>query len=180
MTSPRPEPKGNGPLARIRPNRTNDDDRVNPPPPWKVEGAPHPSGGGPEAPKKRPVWLRFGWMLLILLAINWIVSSFLLSPAPRTPVAYTYFLTQVDAKNVAEITSTGDTIEGSFTKKVTYTPTGSTKSESVDRFTTQRPSFAADNLFAKLQSNGVPVNANPPDAPAPVWQQLLVGFGPTL
>ncbi|MDT4994898.1 MAG: cell division protease FtsH, partial [Actinoplanes sp.] len=25
-----------------------------------------------------------------------------------------------------------------------------------------------------------PVNAKPPDAPAPVWQQLLVGFGPTL
>jgi len=124
--------------------------------------------------------MRFGWMLLILLALNWIVSSLILAPPPRTAVSYTYFLTQVDARNVADITSTGDTIEGTFTKKASYTPTGSKTAKEVDRFTTQRPSFADDNLFAKLQANGVPVNANPPDAPAPIWQQLLVGFGPTI
>ncbi len=182
MTSPGPDPKGAGPLARMRPpNRTNDDKRGSTPPPWKVEGAPHPAGDGPAGPKKpRPMWLRFGWILLVVLALNWIVSSFLLSPPSRTAVSYTYFVTQVTGKNVAEITSTGDTIEGTFTKKVSYTPTGATKAESVDRFTTQRPSFAADNLLAQLQANDVPVNANPPDAPAPVWQQLLVGFGPTI
>lgn len=119
-------------------------------------------------------------MLLVLLAVNWIISSFLLAPPERAPVSYTFFLTQVQAGNISEITSTGDRIEGAFTKKVAYTPTGEKKSEQVDRFTTQRPSFADDNLFAQLQSHGVPVNANPPDAPAPVWQQLLVGFGPTL
>jgi len=119
-------------------------------------------------------------MLLLLLALNWIISSFLLAPPSRTSVSYTFFLSQVQAANVAQITSTADTIEGTFTKAANYTPTGSTKAESVDRFTTQRPSFADDNLFALLQSNKVPVNANPPDAPAPVWQQLLVGFGPTL
>jgi len=42
----------------------------------------------------------------------------------------------------------------------------------VTRFRTQRPTFADDNLFQQLQSSGVPVNANPPDAGAPVWQQL--------
>ena len=31
-----------------------------------------------------------------------------------------------------------------------------------------------------MQSTGVRVNANPPDAGAPLWQQLLLGFGPTL
>ncbi|HEU4349900.1 MAG TPA: ATP-dependent zinc metalloprotease FtsH [Actinoplanes sp.] len=149
------------------------------PKPWRVEGAPGSRTGG-DAPRKRPAWLRFGWMLLLLLAINWIISSLLLAPEPRTPVSYTYFLTQVQAANVADITSTGDTIEGSFTKQVAYTPAGSSASEQVDRFTTQRPSFADDNLFAQLQANGVAVNANPPDAPPPVWQQVLVGFGPTL
>jgi cell division protease FtsH len=119
-------------------------------------------------------------MLLVLLAINWVISSVLLAPPERTSVSYTFFLTQVQAANVAEITSTGDTIEGQFTKKVSYTPSGETKAEEVDRFTTQRPSFADDNLFAQLQTNKVPVNANPPDAPAPIWQQILVGFGPTL
>jgi cell division protease FtsH len=149
----------------------------NDPKPWRVEGA--PDGGG-TPPKQRPVWLRFGWMLLLLLAINWILSSFLLAPEPRTPVSYTFFLTQVQAANVADITSTGDTIEGTFTKEVAYTPMGSKQSEQVDRFTTQRPSFADDNLFALLQANGVPVNARPPDAPPPIWQQVLLGFGPTL
>ena len=151
----------------------------NDPKPWRVEGAPGGDGRG-GTPSKRPVWLRFGWMLLLLLVVNWIVSSLLLAPEPRTPVSYTFFLTQVQSANVADITSTGDTIEGTFTKKVAYTPTGSKQSEQVDRFTTQRPSFAADNLFAQLQANGVPVNANSPDAPAPIWQQVLLGFGPTL
>jgi len=151
----------------------------NDPKPWRVEGAPGGDGRG-GTPNKRPVWLRFGWILLLLLVVNWIVSSVLLAPEPRTPVSYTFFLTQVQAANVRTITSTADTIEGTFAKKVAYTPAGQTKSEQVDRFTTQRPSFEQDNLFAQLQANGVPVNANPPDAPAPLWQQLLVGFGPAL
>ncbi|WP_246605961.1 ATP-dependent zinc metalloprotease FtsH [Paractinoplanes toevensis] len=147
--------------------------------PWRVEGA--PPSTDPEGPKKpRPAWMRFGWMLVVLLAINWIISSFLLSPPERTPVSYTFFLTQVQSANVKEITSTGDTIEGEFTKKASYTPSGETKAEEVDRFTTQRPSFADDDLFAKLQATNVPVNANSPDKSAPVWQQILVGFGPTL
>jgi cell division protease FtsH len=124
--------------------------------------------------------MRFGWLLLAMLAINWIISSFILAPPSRTAVSYTFFSTQVSANNIADITSTGDTIEGTFRAKTSYTPVGGKSAEQVDRFTTQRPSFADDDLFTKLQANGVQVNANPPDAPAPVWQQLLVGFGPTL
>ncbi|MDY7090487.1 MAG: ATP-dependent zinc metalloprotease FtsH [Actinomycetota bacterium] len=149
------------------------------PHPWRVEGAP-PSDppGGPKGP--RSSWLRFGGMLIALLALNWIISSIFLSPAERAPVSYTFFLAQVQADNVSEITSTGDTIEGQFKKETAYTPTGATKAEPVERFTTQRPSFADDNLFAELQADNVPVNANPPDAPRPIWQQLLIGFGPTI
>jgi cell division protease FtsH len=160
-------------------NRKASNDRP-PAPPWKVEG--HPDGDHSPTPPKpqRPAWIRFGWMLIVLLALNWVVSSFLLAPPSRTAVSYTYFLTQVNVKNIADVTSTGDTIEGSFTKKASYTPVGETKAVSVERFTTQRPSFADDTLFAQLLANGVPVNAKPPDAPAPIWQQLLVGFGPTL
>ncbi|MGX6600813.1 ATP-dependent zinc metalloprotease FtsH [Micromonosporaceae bacterium Da 78-11] len=159
--------------------KSRTDDRPGPHP-WRVEGAP-PGSTGPGTPKPpRPAWQRWGWMLVLLLAVNWVISSFLLAPPERTSVSYTFFLTQVQSANIAEITSTGDKIEGDFSKKVAYTPTGEKKSEQVDRFTTQRPSFADDSLFAMLQSNSVPVNANPPDAPRPIWQQLLVGFGPTL
>ncbi|WP_211192660.1 ATP-dependent zinc metalloprotease FtsH [Actinoplanes sp. TBRC 11911] len=155
------------------------------PHPWKVEGAPPGTPGSPGTqpggPKRpRSAWLRFGWVLILLLVINWIVSSFLLRPPERTHISYTFFVTQVQAANVKDITSTGDTIEGDFKASTAYTDNGQTKSEQVTRFTTQRPSFAGDNLLAQLQANGVPVNANPPDAPAPVWQQLLVGFGPTI
>src|SRR5689334_10667562 len=178
MSTPGPEQSGrpSGPLSRAGGSGRAGDDRPPAPPPWRVEGAP-PGSNGAKTP--RPAWQRFGWMLLVLLALNWIISSTLLAPEPRTAVSYTFFLTQVDAKNVADITSTADTIEGTFTAKTSYTPVGG-KAVQVDRFTTQRPSFAEDNLFAKLQANGVPVNANPPDAPRPIWQQVLLGFGPPL
>jgi cell division protease FtsH len=145
------------------------------PPPWRVEGHPGQAPAGP--PRMR--WSRFWWLLLILLVVNWLVSSLLLGPAPRTKVSYTFFTTQVDTGNVKEITSTGDTIEGVFKKKVGYPP-DTKNADQVDRFTTQRPSFAGDDLFKRLQSEGALVNANPPDQPAPLWQQILVGFGPTL
>jgi cell division protease FtsH len=148
-----------------------------PAPPWRVEGVRGERQG--RQPPAGPQWSRFWWLLLVLLVVNWIVSSLLLGPAPREKVSYTFFLTQVDARNVAEITSTGDTIEGIFKTKVAYPP-GARNAVQVDRFTTQRPSFAEDNLFQKLQDTGVPVNANPPDQPPPLWQQVLVGFGPTL
>ena len=142
--------------------------------PWRVEGAPpSPGEGGPETPKRRPLWLRFGWVLVVLLVLNWIISSAMLGPASRTSVSYSFFLSQVKAANVAEVTSTSDTIEGTFKSKASYTPVGQKKAEDVDRFTTQRPSFAEDNLFAMLQANNVPVNANPPDKPAPVWHRFL-------
>src|SRR4051795_4990791 len=136
-------------------------------------------GEAPDGPRPRTSWSRFWWLLIVLLAVNWIISSLLLSPSPRDTVSYTFFLDQVTARNVATVTSTGETIEGDFKKAVSYTPQGG-RAEQVERFTTQRPTFAQDNLFQQLQSTGVPVNAKPPDQGAPVWVQLLLGFGPTL
>ena len=158
-----------------RPERSG---RPRPPRPWRVEGL---DEGRQRDPGRRSGWVRFGWLLLVLLLVNWVLSALLLAPAARQRVSYTFFLSQVDARNVQEITSTGDTIEGALKKKVPYTPEGSsTGAVQVDRFTTQRPSFAEDDLFRRLQATGVPVNANDPDRPAPLWQQLLLGFGPTL
>ncbi len=147
--------------------------RPSRPEPWRVEGAPR------QTPGPRPRWSRLWWLLLVLLVVNWIVASLMLGPAPRTKVSYTFFTSQVDANNITEITSTGDTIEGEFKQKVAYPPS-TTNADQVDRFTTQRPSFATDDLYTQLKDKGVPVNANPPDQPTPLWQQLLVGFGPTL
>ena len=146
-------------------------------PPWRVEGAPKPAGDGPARPDWRRVAGRTWWLILLLLIVNWIVASALMAPS-RTTVSYTFFREQVSAGNVAEITSTGDTIEGAFRAPAKYPPdTGDAKD--VTQFSTQRPAFADDGLTDLLLEKDVTVNARPADS-TPVWQQLLVGFGPTL
>jgi cell division protease FtsH len=48
------------------------------------------------------------------------------------------------------------------------------------QFTTQRPTFADDHLFQRLQASGVTVNAEPPSQGTPLWEDLLLWFGPAL
>ncbi len=91
----------------------------------------------------------------------------------------TFFLTQVNANNVQTITSTGDTIQGTLRHEVAYPPgTSSSQQVQAPRFTTKRPTWANDNLFQKLQANGVTVSANPEGTP--LWEDLLLRFGPAL
>ena len=168
------------PQAAEAQRRPNPGDRQGEPErqPWRVEGAPVPAGGGKGKP---PSWgrliRRLWWVFALVLIVNWVVASTMLNPG-RTTVSYTFFRTQVQTGNVEEVTSTGDTIQGTFREKVKY-PADSKATAHVTRFTTQRPAFADDQLIQLLLQKNVQVNANPPDA-APFWQQVLVGFGPTL
>ena len=153
--------------------------REEPPrrPPWRVEGM---TGEGPNKHGQRSNGKRFWLAVLVMLALNWTTASLLLAPDPRVTVSYTFFASQVDSRNVREVTSTGDTIVGTFRQKVAYPPDAKQDQHAqVTRFSTQRPSFADDDLFRRLQATGVAVNANPPDR-VPFWQQLLLGFGPAL
>jgi cell division protease FtsH len=145
------------------------------PQPWRVEGAP---SGSSRPPNRRPRVGRYWWLLVGALLVNWLVMSVLVSPAARTDVSYTFFVQQVEAGNVSSVTSTGNAIEGTFAKPVSYS--GGETTTDVTRFATQRPTFADDGLFQTLEAKGVTVNADPPDAAPPVWEQLLLGFGPTL
>ncbi|BDZ44518.1 ATP-dependent zinc metalloprotease FtsH [Naasia aerilata] len=115
----------------------------------------------------------------MFLVINWLLMLALTGPAPRTSVSYTFFTAQLDAGNVETVTSSEDALMGEFTKPVDYPP-GAEDAAPVERFSTQRPAFAQDDLLAALEAKDVPVNAEPPDAGAPLWAQLLLGFGPTL
>jgi cell division protease FtsH len=147
------------------------------PPPWRVEGVPDNKGRDREGGS--PNWRRFLWILLALLLLNWLLGALLMAVAGRTTVSYTYFLTQVNANNVQSITSTGDSIQGTFRHQVRYT-SQSTGTQEVQQFATQRPTFANDNLFQRLQANGVTVNANAPQQGTPLWEELLLWFGPAL
>ena len=146
------------------------------PDPWRVEGMPQDSA---RTPNRRPRGGGYWWWLLAFLVINWIVASVAMAPPSRTEVSYTFFSQQLNAGNVQTVTSTADAIQGAFTKPVGYPP-GAPDATQVALFTTQRPSFATDDLFGTLAAKGVTINAIPPDAPPPLWQQVLVGFGPTL
>jgi len=141
-----------------------------PTPPWRVEGAP-PPGTKARSPMRRPRW----WLLLAgLLALNWVIGSLLVRPKNPSTISYTSFRQQVEAGNVSKISSKGDTIQGTF--KVKTDIDGSKLTD----FDTERPSFADDKLFQLLQDKAVDVRAKPLFSSTPVWQSLLVNFGPTL
>ncbi len=145
-------------------------------PPWRVEGVPRDKQ---DQPGGRRGWSRFWWILLTLLLLNWLLSSVLLGPASRATVSYTFFLTQVSARNVQSITSTGNTIQGVFKHQVAYPPRTKAAPQ-VQQFTTERPTFANDHLFQRLQAAGVTVSANSPNQGSPLWEELLLWFGPAL
>jgi cell division protease FtsH len=145
--------------------------------PWRVEGARTPDGERPTPPQWSRIFRRIWWVILILLVVNWLFASAMLGQQ-RTTVSYTFFREQVQAGNVKEITSTGDSIEGEFRSPAAYPP-AEKDAKQVTQFTTQRPAFADDALVQLLLAKDVTVNAKPPDR-VPLWQQLLVGFGPAL
>ena len=100
-----------------------------------------------------------------------------MGPESRVRVPYSpFFLEQVKASNVDEITSKGTDIQGAFKKETTFED-----SKPTTRFRTEIPAFAdTDELSQLLQVNDVVVNAQPLDTGARWWQTLLFGFGPTI
>jgi cell division protease FtsH len=139
------------------------------------------NAGTPTPPK--PKLPRFnvgrGWIgfFLALLVFNIYFSSRSMQPQPRVRVPYSpYFLTQVTAGHVKEITSKGTAIQGTFTKPLTY---GTAKATTL--FQTEIPAFANNDALSQLlQTKKVVVNAEPLDTGGPWWQNLLLGFGPTI
>ena len=121
---------------------------------------------------------RFWIILLVLLAVNYIIASQASSGPERLQVPYSFFRAEVGEGNVAEVTSTGDTIEGDF-KKETAPPKGVDGSPST-HFKTERPAFADDGLIDLLLQKNVVINAHPIDEGQPLWETLLFGFGPTI
>src|SRR5215216_470697 len=145
--------------------------------PWRVEGA-RRSGGGTDPERPRLFGPRFWMLLLGLLVLNWVLSMLLVRPPERTEVPYTLFRAQVEAGNVASVTGIEDAIDGAF-KNPVRVPVDD-QAQEVTRFSTRRPSFAADdNLWELLTEHNVEVSAEPPPGPS-LLERLLLGFGPTL
>jgi cell division protease FtsH len=147
---------------------TREDQRTTPPP--------SPRGSSPQPPRFRPgrAWIAF---FLALLALNIFFTTRATQPSSRVRIPYSpFFLQQVRAGHVKEITSKGTAVQGTFTQKLRYQG-----SKPTTRFRTEIPAFANDNALAGLlQRKGVVVNAEPLDKGSPWWVNLLLGFGPTI
>ncbi|MHB1837039.1 MAG: ATP-dependent metallopeptidase FtsH/Yme1/Tma family protein, partial [Solirubrobacteraceae bacterium] len=150
---------------------------------WRV--APAPDGrGSPEPPPATPPHRSRGFLVfvLLLLAFN-LGSMLLLSPSgqQRVKVPFSpYFVSKVQAGQVASISSTGDTIQGTFKAAVRY-PSTDAKASPTTLFATQVPAFwNHDELTALLQAHAVQINAQSTVQTTPLLESLLLGFGPTL
>ena len=150
---------------------------------WKVDPAPDGRGAPPQdKPPLVPRNGRFLVFLLALLALNLAISFTTGDPPRREPVPYQpFFVEQLEAGNVKEITSRGDTIDGVLEREVRYDPPGEEKPVDVKRFETEVPAFIdRDGLTRLLAGEDVVINAEPPDTGRGFWMSLLLGFGPTL
>ncbi|HET9104335.1 MAG TPA: ATP-dependent zinc metalloprotease FtsH [Solirubrobacteraceae bacterium] len=150
---------------------------------WRVTPAPdgrgaQPTEGGPRPPRSR--WWIAG-VVLVLLALNlWISSQALQPNAPvRIPYSPT-FLAQVKAGNVREISSTGDSIQGTLRTGIRY-PQNDANAATTTNIQTQVPSFANNAQLANLlESHGVTIDAQKPNPGPSVLESIVFGFGPTL
>jgi cell division protease FtsH len=117
-----------------------------------------------------------------LLALNLLISFLTGGPPGRRQVPYQpFFLDQVEAGNVQEVTSREDSIQGELKQEATYDPPGDDKPVKVDRFKTQVPSFIdTAGLTKLLAEKNVVINAEPPDAGRSFWLSLLLGLAPAL
>jgi cell division protease FtsH len=120
--------------------------------------------------------------LVGLLALNLLISFITGAPEERPQVPYQpFFLEQVEAGNVQEISSRADSIEGELKSPATYDPPGDAEPIEIDRFKTQIPAFIdRASLTRLLTDQEVVINAEPPDTGRSFWLSLVLGFAPAL
>ena len=90
---------------------------------------------------------------------------------------YTEFKTQVAGKNIAEVFSRGDSIEGQLKRAV---PIPGAKDRTYQQFTTERPTFASDDLLTELADGGATVRATPIVQQRGFLTNLLISLAPIL
>ncbi|HZX01726.1 ATP-dependent zinc metalloprotease FtsH [Kribbella sp.] len=155
-------------------DRKDDRSPRQPHKPWRTEGL--PAGHGDDDKPRRPRWWKWAaWIIggyLVLFLLTTMQDQ--LAGGEQT-IAYTDFAAQVQKQNVAEVFAQGDTIQGRL-KQAADIPgkSGSTYT----KFTTERPTFANDNLYGELQKGGATVRATPVVQQRGVLWNLLISLGP--
>ena len=137
-----------------------------------------PTNSGSKPPFK------WQWRLLFLPAIlvaNFLIIQLVTAGQPQcVEVSYTFFKQQVDADNVAQISTRTDTIQGTFRQAVPYQPDPSAPTRTAGDFSTVIPAFANPGLETLLGEHRGTINARSLDQPSNPLITILLGFGPTL
>jgi cell division protease FtsH len=119
------------------------------------------------------------------MAATWVVGYLLLFgvltvqdrlSGPQA-IPYSDFKTQVANKNVAELFARGDSIEGELRKAVLVP---GQEERTYHQFTTERPTFASDDLLMELTDGGAVVRATPLVQQRGILTNLLMSFAPLL
>ena len=142
--------------------------------PWKVSPAPDGRGGSP----RKIRWRLVAAVAIGLMLVNYWIATQLPDGDPPARVSYTpFFLEQVRAGNVKEISSRGDTISGRLRRAVD--PPGADGRTA--RFATEVPAFADDvQLSRLLERHEVVVNARSSEQGRSFAANLLLGLLPTV
>ncbi|MFG3284318.1 ATP-dependent zinc metalloprotease FtsH [Streptomyces sp. NPDC048111] len=123
-----------------------------------------------------------GWGRLVLAAlIVYLITNLILSffnDGDEPTVSYTEFSKQVAAGNVSKIYAKGDAIQGQLKNKAPV-PSGEGGGD-YTKFTTQRPTFADDDLWAQLTKQNVTVTAEPVVEHRSFLANLLISLAPML
>jgi cell division protease FtsH len=118
---------------------------------------------------------RFLLILAVLFLLNWLIVAIFAPAEERIQVPYNpTFLEEVRQGNVEEISSRGDTVQGTFRETVRH------EGEEAEKFETEIPTFANDEELSQLlEQEDVTINAEPPGERS-LLETILFSFGPTL
>jgi cell division protease FtsH len=139
--------------------------------PWRTEGLPK---GQPSSSGRR-------WIKPVLWTATYLGLFAMLTMQDRLsgpqPIPYTEFKAQVSNKNVAELFARGDSIEGQLKNAV---PVPARQDRTYKQFTTERPTFASDDLLTELTAGGATVRATPLVQHRGFLWNLLISLAPIL
>ena len=120
---------------------------------------------------------RFGWVwwLIFLAVMAWNIYLFLPAGTPQVNLAYSAFLSQIEAGNVTQVQITGAQITGTFAKPYTPPPPSTTpaaqptpaaSNQTYLAFRTTFPQDVGDpRLLPLLESHGVVIDVHQPSTP---------------
>jgi cell division protease FtsH len=144
--------------------------------PWRTEGLPPE---GPTPPPSGSRWPRIAFALSIYAIFFGLLTMQDRLSDPET-LPYTEFKQQVTAQNVSEVFARGDSIQGGLHKPAPVPGDTTTPPRTYQKFTTERPTFANDDLLAELTAGKALVRATPLVQQRGIFTNLLISVAPFL